>query len=134
MEQQTKPIPWLMSIRVFERYFVPMPYFCYLTIQVDLVNLLTVADKAKTLYESLGLETGGDELTLGSADRWIWTRPGSRACSSRFNGREEARTGSHKASDIRQGHWSIFYACRVPIKELILNNAMLFSPCYFQCT
>ena len=33
------------------RYFVPMPYFCYLTIQVDLVNLLTVADKANTLYE-----------------------------------------------------------------------------------
>ena len=35
-----------------------MPYFWYLTIQVDLVDLLTVADKAKTLHESLGQETG----------------------------------------------------------------------------
>ena len=39
-----------------------MPYFCYLTIQVDLVDLLTVADKAKTLYESLGRETGDEEM------------------------------------------------------------------------
>ena len=65
----------------------------------------------------------GDDVTLCSSDRWIWTRPGTRACYSRFNGREEeARTGSHKASDIRWGQWSIFYACRVlwPKQKLIL--------------
>ena len=39
-----------------------MSYFCYLTIQVDLVNLLTVADKAKPLHESLGQETGDEEM------------------------------------------------------------------------
>ena len=77
-----------------------------------------------------------DEVTLGSADRLIWTRPGTRACYSRFNGREEeARTGPHKASDIRWGQWSIFYACRVlwPEQKLILivNLALLlFSALY----
>ena len=55
-----------MAHQVYEwvsgKYFAPMPLFCYLTIQHDLVDLLTVADKAKTLHESLGQETGDEEM------------------------------------------------------------------------